>query len=479
MHLVVHWMPCIRPTLGRCISTLSISSCRQLGLPLGPLHNDTTSYSLYGDYNTKEKVPASEKSPEDLDITYGHSKQHRPDLKQIVLGMSVTPERIPILSTVENGNKDDKTWNVEFIKKLRGIMSEEEWGQLIYQADSALITTNNLREIRDNLQFISRLPETFNLSSELKEKAWQKDNWEEVGQLKPQKKAASYNLQSFTEKLDGYMYRFVVVYSDKLNERKEKTFLRKLTKEHTKLEKSIAAFENTVYHCESDALEALEKFKKENSSHYFQYSFQVKPEEQMEKRKKRGRPKKGETPKTITVYRAHLQRLEEIEEAIEEKKRKLSTFTLITNKCDDQEMTDLDILQTYKGQEAAETRFRILKNPQMIDGFFLKKPSRVAALGIVFVMALLVYGILENRVREKMKEEKNPLVLGGKRKLFRPTGQVLLKELQKIKIIHIRQNGEILRFLPDNINEQCKRILELAGYDITIYLSKQGEKVER
>ncbi|WP_245976847.1 hypothetical protein [Oceanobacillus arenosus] len=132
-------------------------------------------------------------------------------------------------------------------------------------------------------------------------------------------------------------------------------------------------------------------------------------------------------------------------------------------------MADLEILQTYKGQEAAETRFRILKSPQMIDGFFLKRPSRV--------VALLVYGILEIRVREKMKQEKDPLILAGNRKLFQPTGRVLLKELREIKIMYIQQIGETLRFLPDNIKEQCKRILELAGYDLTIYVSKQEENV--
>ncbi|MEI3611406.1 hypothetical protein [Pseudogracilibacillus sp. SO30301A] len=53
----------------------------------------------------------------------------------------------------------------------------------------------------------------------------------------------------------------------------------------------------------------------------------------------------------------------------------------------------------------------------------------------------------------------------------------MLKELRGIKVIYIQQNGETLRFLPDNIREQCKRILELAGYDLSIYVSKQAEKV--
>ncbi|MFS0645928.1 hypothetical protein [Siminovitchia sp. 179-K 8D1 HS] len=91
-------------------------------------------------------------------------------------------------------------------------------------------------------------------------------------------------------------------------------------------------------------------------------------------------------------------------------------------------------------------------------------------------MALLIYGILEHRVREKMKQEETPLVLAGKRKLFRPTGQVLLKELQEIKVIYIRQAGQVIRFLPDNIGDQTKRILGLAGYDMSIYVTKKAEK---
>lgn len=122
-------------------STLSITTCNNLGISLGRLHNDTTSYSVCGEYNTPEKKEKSDGSPKDLEITYGCSKHHRPDLKQIVLGMSVTPERIPVLAIVENGNNNDKTWNLAFIQKLRAMLSKEEWDQLLYQVDSALMTT--------------------------------------------------------------------------------------------------------------------------------------------------------------------------------------------------------------------------------------------------------------------------------------------------------------------------------------------------
>ncbi|RHW36050.1 hypothetical protein D1B31_18375 [Neobacillus notoginsengisoli] len=50
----------------------------------------------------------------------------------------------------------------------------------------------------------------------------------------------------------------------------------------------------------------------------------------------------------------------------------------------------------------------------MIDVVFLKTPERIEALGIVYVMALLVYGMLEYLIRAKMKYEKNPLILAVK-----------------------------------------------------------------
>ncbi len=58
-------------------------------------------------------------------------------------------------------------------------------------------------------------------------------------------------------------------------------------------------------------------------------------------------------------------------------------------------------------------------------------------------MVILIYGILEYRVREKMKQEKERLILAGKRKVFQPTAQALLKELQEIKVIYIQQGGQV------------------------------------
>lgn len=86
----------------------------------------------------------------------------------------------------------------------------------------------------------------------------------------------------------------------------------------------------------------------------------------------------------------------------------------MTNRMDESKLPDLDMLKCYKGQSAVETRFRLLKEEQMIDAVFVKTPERIEALGIVYVMALLIYGMLEYRVRAEMKIRKSHWYLKGK-----------------------------------------------------------------
>jgi transposase len=67
------------------------------------LHNDTTTMSLQGEYEHEEG---------DIDavpiwITHGHSKDHRPDLKQFVVSL-VMSDSLPVFIQALSGNTSDK-----------------------------------------------------------------------------------------------------------------------------------------------------------------------------------------------------------------------------------------------------------------------------------------------------------------------------------------------------------------------------------
>nr|WP_272939582.1 IS1634 family transposase [Heyndrickxia coagulans] len=328
---------------------------------------------------------------------------------------------------------------------------------------------------QQNLSFISRLPDTFGLSTELKKEAWLLNNWERVGSLSNKKDAAIYQIQAFERQIQNLPYRFLVVHSNNLDQRKEKTLNRAIEKEEIQLKKEIEKLSKVIFHCKEDALEAIQSFKKKQKASYFCYKLNVQMSDQPIKRKKRGRPKKDEQTKQEQIYQIQLESFEKDHDFIENKKKMLSTFVLITNKLDEETLSNQEVLRVYKGQSAAETRFRLIKDSQMIDAIYLKTPERVEALGIVYVMALLIYGILEYRVRKELKEKNLSLILKGKRKLYQPTGQALLEQLEDITVILINQNRQKLRLLPDNIDSQAKKIIELCGYDLSIYVSKNVE----
>ena len=127
-------------------------------LELSRLHFDTTSLSLYGEYETDEEEPL---------ITFGHSKQHRPDLKQVLFGMTVTQDgNIPITGRITAGNTSDSTENRFNITSLRNIVPD--LSNSILAADSKFFCSTTLdMAYQNNLSFVTLVPKTVGLREDL------------------------------------------------------------------------------------------------------------------------------------------------------------------------------------------------------------------------------------------------------------------------------------------------------------------------
>ncbi|MDQ8737122.1 hypothetical protein [Paenibacillus sp. LHD-38] len=84
-------------------------------------------------------------------------------------------------------------------------------------ADSALAIMDNVLLMKqEGLSFITRLPDTFGLSSELKEEAAWRDQWADVALADDNEGKSRYRVQSFERTLYGQSLRFVVVHSSHL-----------------------------------------------------------------------------------------------------------------------------------------------------------------------------------------------------------------------------------------------------------------------
>jgi hypothetical protein len=124
---------------------LALRIIKDFQLETARVHHDTTTVTFHGAY------PASVKEPQ---ITYGINKDHRPDLKQLVFGLSVLADgAVPISHEVYSGNRTDDTVHRG---NLRQLLGREDF---LYVADSKLCTRQNLSHIASfGGKFVTLLP---------------------------------------------------------------------------------------------------------------------------------------------------------------------------------------------------------------------------------------------------------------------------------------------------------------------------------
>ena len=443
----------------KVFSTFALKAIAKDNVDLSIIHGDTTSKVVYGQYEGKGH----------LNVTYGKSKDHRADLKQYICGLLTTGDGgVPLFGEVKDGNFNDKTWNKELLPQLAELMDIEELKKITYVADSALVNKSCLERIQDQkLKFISRFPHNFNLADELIEEAWAKNEWIEVGRLAKKKNSAEYKYWETRRKIYGHKYRMIVVHSTHLDGRKLKGLNKRLENRKAELQKAIKEIEKKEYACIPDAEKDLNRFLKENENRFYPLEGHVEKDKVRKKRKNRGRPRADETPEYEEKIRVRIELGELKEVAVNEERERLSCFILITN-VDEEKRNGLEILKEYKRQHTVENKFKFIKNPVMVGPIYLQKKERLEALTYVVLIALLIYTILERRVRQALEKEEEPIILKGNVKSFEPTGNRILELFESVKILKIDEGGFVKRIIP-NRYLKLQRLLGFAGFDMSIY----------
>lgn len=284
---------------------------------------------------------------------------------------------------------------------------------------------------------------------EVKKWAWETGRWINLGAISQKKNAAQYQSQSTIRELEGHKYRFIAFHSSNLDARKEKTIARQIEKERENLEKACREIGKRVFYCKADAQKEWQLFLKERSNILHSLTGNIR--EEITAKRKVGRPKADSQPDTETTYHLEVEVQPPAEERINDLRAKASTFILMTNILTEQELSASDILKEYKEQTAVEVRFRFLKDPTLIDGIYVKNPGRVMALGYIFLMALLIFSLLERRVRKNLKKENEMLILPGNKKSDSPTGTMILDMLSSIQVARVILDSMIVRKLPKNL----------------------------
>lgn len=295
------------------------------------LHFDTTSVSVFGDYDLVDPP---------FDITYGYSKDKRPDLKQFLVSMLCVDRNIPILGTTTDGNASDKTLNNELLTNISRYMAEHglQPGAYVYVADSAFVTEDNLDKADGRTWFLTRLPATYRECSRVIRDAVQSDQWIEIGPLaeehdRPKRPTAHYRAYDGTVELYGKTFRAIVVHSIAHDKRRHKRIDRMLKQDRKQLEADCKQATSIAYFCRADAQAAGEKLLRKSGTGYHRLQIDI------EKAPKygRGRPAAGK-PRPVLRYDYRLTAtILEAPDKVTPLREEAGCFVLLTNLVDQQE----------------------------------------------------------------------------------------------------------------------------------------------
>ena len=424
----------------RLFTACAVRAARRFGLECRYVHFDTTSRSVWGDYQFAE----AQNLP--FRVTHGYSKDKRPDLKQFVLSLLCVDRAVPIWGKPEDGNAADKALNTALLSEIAHLLAHYgvQPGAYIYIADAALVTEDNLAVLGDTL-FITRLPATYNECERVIGEAVAQAQWAEVGsvaQTKPTKHrpAASYRVSERTVTLYGTQYRAVVIHSSSQDQRRQQRFARELAASQATLAAAVSAATKQEYFCRADAEAAAEQVRALQSSSY-------RVEVVIEERPTYGpgRPKAHE-PRAVKAWRYGLQgTLHERSEVIAHKMQEAGCFVLLTNVPMQGEMAHSaeEVLRAYKEQHGVEQNFAFLKDPVIVNSLFLKKPERIEALGLILLLALLIWRLVERALRVHVETTGRTLTGWDKKATLKPTAFMMMTKFAAVLVLKVGPHRQL------------------------------------
>lgn len=424
---------------------ISLNAVQIYQISLSSSHLDSTSFHVDGEYeyslpevifnNQKPsdyfgKENEEGKSPQAIKLTYGYSRDHRPDLKQFITELVCSGDGdIPIYIKSVSGNEvDSKRFGEIAVEYQKRIQVDS-----LIVADSALYTESNIK-LMSSIKWLTRVPLTIKLAKSLVMSLAESEfvKSEKTGYSFAQKKITYGDIEQ----------RWLVVQSQD----RKKSDLEKLSK---KIEKALINTQTKLkklaqskFACVADARKELTKISKEFKYH------QVENIEILEKI-----PDIKE--KNQSNYYQILATVSENKDVIDQEILSAGRFIIARNVLSDQELSNEQMLDEYKAQQSCERGFSFLKNPLFLaDSIFLKSPERIEALAVIMGLCLLVYTLAQRELRAALKSLNYTVKNQLGKAINNPTMRWIFQCFQSVHLITFQQKAEFY-----NLTSQMKYIL--------------------
>jgi transposase len=424
-------------------SEIASSVCQRERVDLRFNSLDTTSFSLNGEY-----LPDSDEQA--VSITHGYSKDHRPDLKQIVLELMVSQDGgIPFISKSWDGNTSDNQIFRERSAMLLKEFKRSESPRYII-ADSKLYAEDNAENLAV-LEFITRIPQSIKQCQELIIEALITNHWSGFDDAR--------RYQCFELQHNGISQRWIVVFSQAAYYRAETTLKKACKKEKEAIDKQLFHLQAKRFQTPKEACDALDELAKGWKYHKQKRIALTKHQHYATK----GRPGPN-TPVKSVDWQINCTFVAD-KEVLRHLQNYKACFVLGTN-IKKESLSNEEIIAGYTGQSSVERGFRFLKDPLFfVSSLFVTKPSRIQGLLMVMTLALLVYSVAQRRLRQKLKEQNEIIPNQIQQPTKKPTMRWVFQLMEGIHRVIYLQNGE-QQTLIEGLKDIHINILKLLGIHV-------------
>jgi transposase len=468
--------------LGRCLDRLFEANqgdlvmavvrhaVKEFDLRLDELHNDSTTVSFFGAYE-EASDEGEQRGKRTRAITYGHSKDHRPDLKQLLYTLTVTDDGgVPVYFTTHNGNTVDDQTHRETWDLLCELVGRRDF---LYVADCKLATADNMKYIhRKGGRFISVLPASRKEDRRFRKRMEEDPDsitWAPLFDVVDDKGDTIDRLwvcpEEHLTKEKCRLWWFRSTRKAQNDDRRRLEAIRRAVVNLTTLRDRLVGPRPRLRTTEQVEPLVEEILRQTETQPLLQVEVR-QFEAESYRQTSRGRPGKN------TKYRKETQPLCDLTwevntAAITQCQASDGVFPLITNARD---MTAEQVLRAYKRQPIIEKRFSQLKTDFEVAPVYLKNVSRIQALFCLYFFALLLQTLLERELRTAMFNDgldTLPLYPEG-RPCKAPTARRVIDVFDNVQRHSLTRDRQSMTFGSELTNLQ-RHLLELLGMSCDNY----------
>jgi transposase len=452
------------------LTEVVVAAGKQFDVTFDELHNDSTTIRFCGQYaGARGRSIRGKRGPF---ITRGNSKDHRPDLKQLLFILTTSDDGgVPVQFRCEDGNCSDSRTHEETWEALCKVTGRVDF---LYVADAKLCAHDPMTHInRRGGRFVAVMPRSRREDEYFRE--WiqtEAPSWQlVVDQPNPRRRGGPRDRWwVFRDPLPSHEgWPITWVYSSLLALKQQRTrreHIARAIEELRELNATLEAPRNRRRTREKVQQRLDEILAKGKVRRYLLVEL-VQDEHHQYKQARPGRPgpRTRYVRKTRKFYRVEWE-IDEDKIAYDEKSDGM--YPLLTN---DRGLTDAQVLAAHKRQPTIEKRFEQVKTVFEIAPVLLKNEGRVEVLFYVYFLTLLVQALIERELRRAMKRngiEELPLY-PEERTTKRPTAEQIFRLFSLTQRHTLMHDGERVRTFEPDLTELQRQVLQLLGVPERVY----------